>query len=107
MVFFMGVLVANAQMSHTKVKPADLPKAITENVTKDYSGYMIKDATKVTDNKTITYDVKITKGNTSETLVYDKDGKFLRKMTTPPTASTSQKKSSGMGSKSTSNPPKK
>ena len=66
------------------VKASDLPKAITENIAKNYTGFTIKEATKVTENNVVSYDVMINKGTTSETLVYDKDGKFLRKMT--PTA---------------------
>jgi predicted transcriptional regulator len=80
MTFLMAVLVVNAQITKVKVNVADLPKAITENVAKNYTGYTIKEATKVTENKVVTYDVMITKGTMSETLVYDKDGKFLRKM---------------------------
>ena len=83
MTFIMAVLVANAQITKVQVKPADLSKAITDNIAKNYAGYTIKEATKVTENKVVTYDVLITKGTTSETLVYDKDGKFLRKMTPP------------------------
>ena len=80
MTLIMAVLVVNAQITKTPVKAADLPKAITENITKNYAGYMVHDATKVTENNVVTYDVKIMKGTASETLVYDKDGKFLRKM---------------------------
>ncbi len=83
MTFVMAVLVANAQITKAPVKTADLPKAITENVAKNYVGFTVKEATKVTENKVVTYDVVITKGTTTETLVYDKDGKFLRKMTAP------------------------
>jgi hypothetical protein len=84
MALMLVVMVLNAQISKVTVKVADLPKAITENVAKNYVGFSIKEATKVTENNIVTYDVKITKGATSETLVYDKDGKFLRKMTPPP-----------------------
>jgi hypothetical protein len=87
MTFIMAVLVANAQITKVQVKPSDLSKAITDNIAKNYVGYTIKEATKVTENKVVTYDVLIAKGTSSETLVYDKDGKFLRKMA-PPTAAT-------------------
>jgi predicted transcriptional regulator len=90
MTFIMAVLVANAQISKVPVKSADLPKAITDNIAKNYSGFTVKEATKVTENKVVTYDVMISKGTTSETLVYDKDGKFLRKMP-PPAAPTAAK----------------
>jgi hypothetical protein len=83
MTFIMAVLVANAQITKVQVKPSDLSKAITDNIAKNYAGYIIKEATKVTENKVVTYDVLIAKGTASETLVYDKEGKFLRKMTSP------------------------
>lgn len=80
MTLILAVLVANAQITKVQVKATDLPKAITDNIAKGYMGYTIHDATKVTENKVVTYDVKIMKGTASETLVFDKDGKFLRKM---------------------------
>jgi len=85
--FMVAVLTVNAQVTHVMVKASDLPKAITENVAKNYTGFTIKEANKVTENNIVSYNVMINKGTTSETLVYDKDGKFLRKMT-PPTAAT-------------------
>jgi hypothetical protein len=97
MVFLMGVLVVNAQMDTTKtmstkttmstqqavrtpVKPADLLKPITDNVAKDYAGYSVKEATSVKANNTVTYEVVLFKGVESVTLVYDKDGNFLKKL---------------------------
>jgi hypothetical protein len=76
----MSAIIINAQ-TKTVVKTADLPKAITENVAKDYAGFTIKEATKVVTNNVITFDVVVVKGTTSETLVYDKDGKFVKKVT--------------------------
>ena len=81
MAFVMTGLVVNAQMTHSPVKVSDLPNAITNNLAKDYAGFTVKEATKVTENNLTTFDVVIAKGSTMETLVYDKDGKFVRKMT--------------------------
>jgi hypothetical protein len=78
MVLVMGALVVNAQK--TPVKVADLQKSITDNITKDYVGFTIKEATKVVENNVVTYDVVIVKGTTQETLCYDNTGKFLKKM---------------------------
>jgi hypothetical protein len=81
----MAVIVINAQTTNsvdttrTTVKVADLQKAITDNIAKDYVGYTIKEATSVTANNTVTYEVVIVKGATTETLVYDKDGVFVKK----------------------------
>ena len=74
----MGALVVNAQ--RTPVKIADLQKSIVENITKDYAGFTIKEATKVVENNVVTYDVVIAKGTTQETLCYDNAGKFLKKL---------------------------
>lgn len=78
MVLVMTALVVNAQ--RTPVKVADLQKSITNYITKDYAGFIIKDATKIVANNVVTYEVVITKGSTSDTLVFDKDGKFLNKL---------------------------
>jgi hypothetical protein len=78
MVLVMGALVVNAQ--RTPVKVADLQKSITDNITKDYVGYTIKEATKVVDKTVTTYEVVIAKGNMQETLCYDGTGKFLKKL---------------------------
>ena len=81
MVLVMAALVVNAQTTRTAVKVADLQKAITDNVAKDYVGFTVKNAVKVTTNNVVTFEVVITKGTTTETLVYDKDGKFVKKAT--------------------------
>jgi hypothetical protein len=78
MVLVMGALVVNAQ--RTPVKVADLQKSIVDNITKDYAGFTIKEATKVVENNVVTYDVAIAKGTTQETLCYDSSGKFLKKL---------------------------
>ena len=89
LVLIMAVMVVNAQTTYssdstrTTVKVADLQKAITDNIAKDYVGYTIKEATSVTANNNVTYEVVIVKGATTETLVYDKDGVFVKKC--PPT----------------------
>ena len=75
----IAVLFVNAQGPRTQVKVADLNKAITENVTKAHAGYTIKDAFKCENNGTTTYEVKVAKGNEEQILVYDKDGKFIKK----------------------------
>lgn len=74
----MGALLVNAQK--TPVKVADLQKAITDNIAKDYVGFTIKEATKVVEKNVTTFDVVVVKGTTQETLCYDSNGKFLKKM---------------------------
>jgi hypothetical protein len=72
--------VAPQQAVRASVKVADLLKPITDNVAKDYAEYTIKEATSVTLNGVVTYEILISKGTASETLLYDKDGKFLKKL---------------------------
>jgi len=97
LVLFMAALVVNAQTQDTtkQVKPtitvvklADLPVAITDNVAKDYAGFNIKDATLTNTDNVLTYNVvlvnKIATETATETLVYDKDGKFVKKLPPPP-----------------------
>jgi hypothetical protein len=88
-VLIMSVLAVNAQTTktttkaksiHTVVKVADLQKPITDNVAKDYAGFTIKDASSVTANDVVTYHVVVVKGSDTETLVYDKDGMFVKKL---------------------------
>lgn len=79
-VFLMAVVALNAQQTRTPVKVTDLNKAITSNISKDYAGYTIKDATQIVNNGVTTYEVVISKGTTSETLLYDNSGKFLNKV---------------------------
>jgi hypothetical protein len=88
LVLIMSVQVINAQATktndsdaesiHTPIKVSDLQKAITDNIAKEFAGYTIKEATCVTKNAIITYHVVIENSTTRETLVYDKDGKFVK-----------------------------
>jgi hypothetical protein len=91
--FIIAALVVNAQTQDTTiqvkptitvVKTADLSQAITNNVAKDYAGFTIKDATCTNTNNVLTYDVVIVNGTATETLVYDKDGKFIKKLMPSP-----------------------
>jgi hypothetical protein len=78
MVMVMTVIAVNAQ--RTPVKVTDLQKAITDNIAKDYAGFTIKEATKVMSNNVTNFEVVINKGNVHETLLYDKNGKFEKKL---------------------------
>ena len=71
--------VTTDKATRTVVMVSDLQKAITDNVAKDYVGFTIKEATSVSLESVVTYEV-VVKGTTSETLVYDKDGNFVQKL---------------------------
>jgi hypothetical protein len=90
LVLMLSVVVISAQASktstttskstHTVVMVADLQKPITDNIAKDYAGFTIKEASSVTANNVLTYHVVVVKGTDTETLVYDKDGMFVKKL---------------------------
>jgi len=83
---FIAVMAVNAQVinttdsTRTVVKVADLQKAITDNIAKDYVGYTIKEATSVTANNIVTFEVVVVKGTATKVLVYDKEGIFVKKL---------------------------
>jgi len=83
---FIAVMAVNAQVinttdsTRTVVKVANLQKAITDNIAKDYVGYTIKEATSVTANNIVTFEVVVVKGTATEVLVYDKKGIFVKKL---------------------------
>ena len=108
MVLLMSALVINAQTTTkttkspsttktaktapTPVNVADLPKAITDNVEKGYAGYTLKDASSMMANNATMYHVVVTKGSSTETLVYDSNGKFLKKLGSKASAHKTAKK---------------
>jgi hypothetical protein len=80
LIIAMVVAAVSANAQRTPVKVGDLQKPIIDNVTKDYAGFTIKEATKIVTNNVTTYEVEIAKGTTQQTLLYDKDGKFVKKI---------------------------
>jgi len=85
LVLVMAVMGVNAQTTttidstRTIIKVVDLQKAITDNIATDYVGYTIETATRVTLKGIVTYEVVVVKADVTETLVYDKDGVFIKK----------------------------
>jgi hypothetical protein len=90
LLLMMPVVVISAQTAktsttatkstHTVVKVSDLQKSITDNIAKDYAGFTIKEASSTKANNVVTYNVVVVKGSDTETLVYDKDGMFVKKL---------------------------
>lgn len=64
-----------------EIKISELPKAISDYVTKNYAGYKISEASKIEDaaTKKISYEAEIQKGKEEMDLLFDADGKFLSK----------------------------
>ena len=78
LIMALAVFSLNAQ-TRTELKTPDLLGSITQTITKDYAGSTITKATKVETNGVTTFEVVINKANAASVLVFDKDGKFLRK----------------------------
>ncbi len=72
------VVVVNAQ-TKVEIKKADLPKAITDNIAKDYAGYDIQNAFKMAKDNQNTFEVIVTKGADKEKLEYSAAGAFIKK----------------------------
>jgi hypothetical protein len=73
-----GISALASASSKVPVKVSDLQKSITAYIAKDYAGYTIKNAFKLDQNKTITYDVNVVKGNQIVRLEFDNSGTFLK-----------------------------
>lgn len=69
---------------YVNVPVDELPGVITSNVSKEHSGFTIKEArwdwsSTVVPNNIFIYEVVITDGKKDDILLYSKDGKFLKK----------------------------
>jgi len=77
-----GSLLSNPQ--RVALPAEELPKAITDNIATTYPGYTIKQAiwdwsTNLVPGNIFIYDVVVSNGSVDEALLYDKDGKFIKK----------------------------
>lgn len=88
MVLVMSAVLVSGQVDTTKremkskmttVKVAELPKTITDNIARDYVGFTVKEASSALGNEGLQYHVLVSKGTETETLVYNKDGAFVKK----------------------------
>lgn len=78
MVAVLFTVFAFAQ-TKTELKPADLSKPAADYIAKNFAGYTIDKVFKCDNKGAVTCDVLIAKGTEKHTLVFDKDGKFLKK----------------------------
>jgi hypothetical protein len=99
-----AVVFASNAATKTSIKVSDLSKAISNDISKNYAGYTVKEAYKVDTNGVISYEVKVQKANDELTLLYDKDGKFIKKV---PATSTPSKTTASGAAKSPQASPKK
>ncbi len=81
------------------VKVSDLPQAIRDNISKEYPGFTIKDASSVSGKSGLNYQVNVSKGSENETLLYDNTGKFLKKWSSKSDMNHDMKKDDDMKNK--------
>ena len=63
-----------------EISVKSIPADISEYITKNYSGYKMDEATKITDNKNvISFEVEVEKGKEEFELFFDEKGNFIKK----------------------------
>jgi hypothetical protein len=63
----------------TELKPADLSKPAAEYIAKNFVGFSVDKVFKCDNKGTVTTEVMVAKGTEKQTLVFDKEGKFMKK----------------------------
>ena len=84
----MAFLVANSQTNivvmdksdRTPIKISELKTPITELIIKDYAGFIVNQATRIVTKNIITYEIIIVQGTTTDTLIFDQNYSFVRKI---------------------------
>lgn len=78
-----ATFAADGKLMETEheIKVAELPKAVSDYVTKNYAGYKISEASKIEDatTKKVSYEAEIQKGKEEMDLLFDADGNFISK----------------------------
>jgi hypothetical protein len=78
LIFAMSSFWMEAQ-TRIPVNVAELKKEIMEDLARSNAGSIVKGAFMVVTNNVTTYEVTINKSKSNYTLIYDKNGKFLKK----------------------------
>jgi len=69
----------NTLETEVEISKAELPTAVLDVLKKDYAGYKIEEAAKITATGVVTYETEIEKGEQSFELIFDGQGKILKK----------------------------
>lgn len=64
----------------TEIKKTELPAAIQASIKKDYAGFKIEEAATIVSNGITTYEAEVEKGENSFDLIFDANGKLLKKI---------------------------
>jgi hypothetical protein len=91
---FLAVIVAlmatfAIAQTKTELKPADLPKKVTDYVAQSMKGFTIEKAYKNEKEGVMSYAVIVKKGNEKHKMHFDKDGNYIK-----PAATAEEKKPS-------------
>ncbi|MEO8398358.1 MAG: hypothetical protein ABI550_00945 [Ignavibacteriaceae bacterium] len=66
--------------TETVMKTSELSKNIHSFISKNYKGYEITEAAKIIDaNGNVSYEAEVSKGKVKKDVVFDKDGKLMKK----------------------------
>lgn len=63
----------------TEIEKTALPKAIQEALRKDYADYKVEESATIISNGVTTYETEVEKGEKSFDLIFDVNGKLLKK----------------------------
>jgi hypothetical protein len=86
-----NIVVAD-KSDRTTINVADLQNHISAHINRYYVGFIINEAARVVVKNVITYEVIISQGITTDTLVYDENSNFIRNISQRDTLKKVQKK---------------
>ncbi len=66
--------------AETEIKKNELPQAVLKVLNQDHHEYKIEETAKIESNGEITYEVEVEKGNQAFDLIFDANGKLLKKL---------------------------
>lgn len=79
-----ATFAADGKLMETEqeIKTAELPKSVAAYITKNYAGYKIIEAAKITEGTgKVMFEAEVKKGKETFDLIFDKDGNFVKKIT--------------------------
>jgi hypothetical protein len=70
----------NVLATETAIQKSDLPNGVIEYIEKNFKGFEITETTKIIDSAgLISYEAEVSKGHTVKDLIFDKDGRLIKK----------------------------
>jgi hypothetical protein len=87
-----GKIVVSDKSDRTTIHVDDLQDHITSHIHMYFVGFIINEAARVVVKNVVTYEVIISQGATTDTLVYDQNSNFIRNISKRDTLANAQKK---------------